>query len=230
MIASTSSAETGLYEIKDPCSGDRAFEYAKIHVRCDMETDGGGWIVIQQRIVNGTVNFHRNWEDYVNGFGDLDGEFWIGLENMHELTKQALELQVTVWNNNDTDMITWNYPTFSVASAVNKYRLTLSGGTGDGDMDALYYSNGRSFSTFDVDNDGYYKYNCASLLQAGWWHYSYLYRNGIRIVCGDANLNGRHESSGLSDNSAARIHWATRGNTYTNTEMKIRSRSCGLGD
>ena len=227
-----SSAETGLYEIRELCAGKRAFNYGKIHVRCDMETDGGGWIVIQRRVANGTVNFYRNWEDYVNGFGDLEGEFWIGLGNMHELTNQQdVELQVTVWNNNDDDdMITWNYPTFRVASAESKYRLTVSGGTGDGDIDALYYNNGRYFSTFDVDNDGYYRYNCASLLQAGWWHYTSIYSNGIRKYCSDSNLNGRHESSGLSEYHLARIHWATRGNTYTNTEMKIRSRSCGLGD
>ena len=104
------SAETGLYEIKDPCVGKKAFNYARIHVRCDMETDGGGWIVIQRRNASlGTVNFTRNWEDYVNGFGDLEGEFWIGLENIHELTNQQdVELQVTVWND-DNDMITWNH-------------------------------------------------------------------------------------------------------------------------
>ena len=92
MIASNSSAETGLYEIKDLCSGDRAFNYAKMHVRCDMETDGGGRIVIQRRITNRIVNFYKNWEDYENEFGDLDGEFWIGLGNIHELTKQPSEL------------------------------------------------------------------------------------------------------------------------------------------
>ena len=227
MIASNSSAETGLYEIKDPCTGDRSFNYAKIHVRCDMETDGGGWIVIQRRITNGTVNFNRNWEDYVNGFGDLEGEFWIGLENMHELTKQAVELQVTVWNDNKT--ITWNYTTFRVAGSENNYRLTLRGGTGDGDTDALYYSNGRYFSTFDRDNDGYTFLRCGSSYQAGWWYYGYRYAFINRKSCSDANLNGRHESSNLPDNNVARIHWATPGNTFTNTEMKIRSTTCGLG-
>ena len=63
MIGSNCSAKTGLHEIKDPCVGDGAFNYGKVYVRCDMETDNGGWTVIQRRISNGTVNFTRNWED-----------------------------------------------------------------------------------------------------------------------------------------------------------------------
>ena len=224
MIASNSLAETGLYEIKDPCPGDRKFSYAKIHVYCSMEIDGGGWIVIQRRIANGTVNFHKNWEDYVNGFGDLEGEFWIGLENMHELTNhQGVELQVTVWNDNET--ITWNYRTFRIGSAENNYALYVRGGNGDGDIDGLAYSNGCPFTTFDK----YSSYSrCARLYQAGWWYYNYRYIDGNRKYCTDANLNGRHESSNIPDDSVARIHWATPGNTFSNTEMMIRSTTCGL--
>ena len=44
--------------------------------RCDMVTDGGGWLVIQRRLPKGKVNFVRKWDDYENGFGDLEGEFW----------------------------------------------------------------------------------------------------------------------------------------------------------
>ena len=47
-----------------------------------METDGGGWMVIQRRVANGTIKFTRGWEDYVSGFGDVDGEFWYGLDNI----------------------------------------------------------------------------------------------------------------------------------------------------
>ena len=50
-------AGTGIYEISDPTNDD-----GRIHLRCGMETDGGGWIVIQQRNTSlGTVNFTRNW-------------------------------------------------------------------------------------------------------------------------------------------------------------------------
>ena len=49
---------------------------------CDMQSDGGGWTVIQRRR-DGSVNFYRNWKDYVMGFGDLNGEYWLGLEKIH---------------------------------------------------------------------------------------------------------------------------------------------------
>ena len=50
-----------------------------------METDGGGWVVFQRRM-DGTVDFYHNWTDYVKGFGDLNGEFWLGLNKIHRLT------------------------------------------------------------------------------------------------------------------------------------------------
>jgi len=50
---------------------------------CDM--DSGGYTVIQKRGDNGKPEdyFYRNWNDYVNGFGEVGIDFWIGLENMH---------------------------------------------------------------------------------------------------------------------------------------------------
>ena len=31
-----------------------------------------------QRRFNGDVDFNRNWTEYKQGFGDLDGDFWLG--------------------------------------------------------------------------------------------------------------------------------------------------------
>ena len=189
-------------------------------MRCDMETDGGGWIVIQRRVAQGTVNFYRNWEDYENGFGDLDTEFWIGLGNIYELTNnEEVDLIISVWNDTQTN-ITWRYPVFKIAGPTEKYRLTVSGGSGTGRRDAFAYHNGQYFTTYDRDNNSK---NCGYKDQGGWWYYT----------CAYANLNGRHEMSGLpgiENRIEQMLIWNSGGShqVYTNSEMKIRSKSCGL--
>ena len=36
-----------------------------------------------QRRQDGSENFFRDWNFYVNGFGDLLGEFWLGMCSGH---------------------------------------------------------------------------------------------------------------------------------------------------
>ena len=69
-----------------------------MEVLCDQETACGGWTVIQQRkYIQGAarIKFNRNWAQYKEGFGNVgpDGEFWMGLDFIHHLTKQ-LRLKV----------------------------------------------------------------------------------------------------------------------------------------
>jgi len=93
-----------------------------------METDGGGWIVIQRRVPNGTVNFYRGWKDYEEGFGSLDGEFWYGLRNIHCLTsREDVELRIDMKYENGRNL-TWTYQLFQVAGPEDKYRLQIGPG------------------------------------------------------------------------------------------------------
>uniref|UniRef100_A0A8C5SNK3 Fibrinogen C-terminal domain-containing protein n=1 Tax=Laticauda laticaudata TaxID=8630 RepID=A0A8C5SNK3_LATLA len=69
---------------------------------CDMETDGGGWTVIQRRI-NGSVSFQKTWKEYKQGFGAVAGEFWLGNQAVHLLTNQAayaLRVELLDWEGN----------------------------------------------------------------------------------------------------------------------------------
>ena len=103
-----SLADTGKYNVSSCNSSEVG---ATNQARCDMETDGGGWLVIQRRIENGTVDFYRNWADYVQGFGDLEGEFWYGLENIHCLTtRDDEELRIEL-GNGTTPSIVWTCAT-----------------------------------------------------------------------------------------------------------------------
>ncbi|RLV62362.1 hypothetical protein DV515_00019394, partial [Chloebia gouldiae] len=62
---------------------------------------GGGWTVIQRR-QDGSVDFNRTWNEYKEGFGDLNGEFWLGNDNIHRMTSQgeySLRIDLEDWNN-----------------------------------------------------------------------------------------------------------------------------------
>lgn len=39
-------------------------------------------IQVFQNRFNGTVDFYQDYRQYEIGFGDLDGEFWMGLLNI----------------------------------------------------------------------------------------------------------------------------------------------------
>lgn len=69
---------SGIYRV-DPQDDNRGFG-----VYCDQE-NGGGWTTFLRRY-DGLLNFDRGWNAYLDGLGDLTGEFWAGLTKMRRLT------------------------------------------------------------------------------------------------------------------------------------------------
>ena len=165
-------------------------------------------MVIQRRI-NGSVDFYLNWIDYVNGFGDLEGEFWYGLENIHCLTtRENVELRIEL-GNGTVPSIVWTYQLFKVGGADTNYRLTIGQGTGvGGTHDAMAYHNGAPFSTRDRDHDTW-SHNCAEVFGGAWWY----------KACHHANLNGKyvHNRPNRTDgDDDDRLSW------YDSTTLRYR--------
>uniref|UniRef100_A0A8C0IW26 Tenascin C n=1 Tax=Chelonoidis abingdonii TaxID=106734 RepID=A0A8C0IW26_CHEAB len=178
-----------------------------VEVYCDMISDGGGWIVFLRRH-NGKEDFYRNWRTYAAGFGDPTDEFWIGLENLHKITSQGqYELRVDLRDKGETAYAL--YDRFSVGDSKTRYRLKVDGYSGTAG-DSMNYHNGRSFSTFDKDNDAAIT-NCALSYKGAFW-----YKNCHRV-----NLMGRY-----GDNSHSQgvnwFHWKGHEYSIQFAEMKLR--------
>ena len=171
-----------------------------------METDGGGWTVFQRRM-DGSVDFYLNWVDYVEGFGNTSGEYWLGLDNINRLANGSVSTKLRV------DMIDKNgnsryasYSTFYIGSSTTNYRLHVSGYSGTAG-DSLAYHNLMEFSTKDNDNDQWSDGSCA-ISFAAWWYNS----------CHISNLNGLYGVYGTRG-----IHWGSwQGYSLPFAEMKLR--------
>ena len=174
-------------------------------------TDGGGWTVFQRRM-DGSVDFYRYWTDYQQGFGNLSGEFWLGLDKIHHLTSSATELRVDMQDFEGNSRYA-QYTHFSVGDSASKYILSVSGYSGTAG-DSLAFQNGQRFSTRDQDNDIAPRGNCAQWSKGAWW-----YR-----ACHHSNLNGLYHG-GRHSSYADGVNWkAWRGYNYSLkfSEMKLR--------
>ncbi len=208
--------KSGIYTIGQVCNENEYYPFlvhnihGEMKARCDMETVDGGWLVIQRRVTGGTENFDRGWADYENGFGDLSGEFWYGLKNIHCLTtRDDVELRIEL-KSSDGTKFTWTYQTFQVGGLSSKYRLSIGDGEGSSSFDFMAHNNNSPFTTQDRDNDAHGYGNCATVNDygGGWWWRS----------CGYVILNAPHARIKAYSGRA----WID----YEDVEMKIRPKSC----
>ncbi|XP_022101895.1 techylectin-5A-like isoform X2 [Acanthaster planci] len=200
---------SGVYKVK-PLDGG-----ADIEVYCDMNTDGGGWTVFQRR-KDGSVDFYRDFDSYRQGFGDVDGEFWLGNDNLHRLTSQddyILRVDLTDFQGNSVYAV---YSSFRVADLSDNYRLTLGQYSGTAGDSLTRHSN-KPFTTKDRDNDEFLTGNCARVYHGAWWYER----------CHQSNLNGNY-LGGPNNRYAQGVVWRRwKGYNYSlkTSEMKFRKKT-----
>uniref|UniRef100_A0A3Q3D7T4 Fibrinogen gamma chain n=1 Tax=Hippocampus comes TaxID=109280 RepID=A0A3Q3D7T4_HIPCM len=232
-VANKGATVSGIYYIK-PAQATQQFP-----VYCEIDNFRRGFTVIQRRR-DGSVDFHKDWIQYKEGFGylspDDSTEFWLGNEKIHLLSvgssiPMVLRIELVDWEGNKRYA---DYAMFRVAPESDMYRLTYGyyfGGDagdafngfdfGDDPSDKFFTShNGMQFSTFDKDNDKY-DGNCALQDGSGWW----------MNRCHAAHLNGKYYQGGRYtekdtgefgyDNGIIWVTWHNRWYSLKETTMKI---------
>ncbi|XP_058453925.1 microfibril-associated glycoprotein 4-like [Malaya genurostris] len=183
---------------------------------CDQDYEGGGWTVIQNRY-DGSVNFYRGWSEYENGFGDLRGEFWLGLQKIHELTGAKHHELHVLMEDSDGKIVVAKYSHILVGGVGEKYALNSLGNYSGNAGDSLSWAVTMKFSTLDSDNDSHPPDNCAVIYKGGWWY----------GACHESNLNGLY-LGGPQEAYATMMCWAAfRGLKYglKRSRMMIKATS-----
>ena len=162
-----------------------------------------------QRRQDGSVDFYLDWSDYQQGFGNLSGEFWLGLDKIQRLTSTATQLRVDMQDFQLNSRYA-KYTSFSVGDSVSKYTLSVSGYSGTAGDALTNQHNGIRFTTRDQDNDNNVDGNCAQEFRGAWWFND----------CYESNLNGHYQSS--SGVYPFGVDWNTFTRYLKFSEMKVK--------
>jgi len=145
------------------------------------------WIIVHQRLSTDNSIFKETFANYANGFGAINGSFWMGNEKVHLLTQTTSRPYMLRFEMLSTGHV-WRsaeYTSFSLDDSSNFYTLHVSGYTGDSGDGLLYtgenmacYLNGMKFSTYDQDNDKFVRGSSSQISgNGGWWF------NNCRFCC-----------------------------------------------
>lgn len=77
------------------------------------------------RRFDGFLTFDRDWGSYYEGFGDLSGEFWLGLKNMRQSSgdvKFDLRFELEAPDGSKANA---EYTNCTIETWVSKFRLTM---------------------------------------------------------------------------------------------------------
>ena len=134
-----------------------------------MVAGGGGWMAFQRRF-DGSVDFHTKlWNDYKNGFGNVEGEYWLGNGILHEITSAGTYDLFVVVKSFKGVTRRKQFKGFTIGSEETKYVFRYNSvDPGFSNFDLFLINRNMKFTTADQDNDNY-PTNCAALYHGGWW-------------------------------------------------------------
>uniref|UniRef100_A0A4Q8K9D6 U25-Nephitoxin-Nsp1a_1 n=1 Tax=Nephila sp. SGP-2016 TaxID=1905176 RepID=A0A4Q8K9D6_9ARAC len=114
-----------------------------VDVYCDMDTDGGGWTVIQRRgnFSRSKDYFFQDWQAYKTGFGNVDKDFWLGNDNIFALTNQKLYSIRFDLKDVEGNKRYAQYDTFWIDDEEHKYTSHIKGYIGDAGIVMLMKAN-----------------------------------------------------------------------------------------
>ncbi|CAL1279261.1 unnamed protein product [Larinioides sclopetarius] len=189
-----------------------------LDVFCDMDTDGGGWTILQRRgdFKRPIDYFNKDWKSYKKGFGDIDKEFWLGNDNIFALTNQraySVRFDMMSYMGERRYAV---YDSFWIDDEDHKYTLHIQDYSGDAGDSMIKHHNNMNFTTKDKDNDTDEGHNCGLVFKAGWW-----FSNCYDVLLNGLNHRDIHESSvgGVNWNS-----WTGTTESLLGTEIKIRPK------
>ena len=83
-----------------------------------------------QRRQDGSENFDRDFMDYSQGFGNKDGEFWLGNDALRNMTANGnYELRIDMWDWENS----YKYATYEGFAVTGEdYQLSFTEGSYDG--------------------------------------------------------------------------------------------------
>jgi len=158
----------------EKCAKLRLIELAETlacHVACNTPVDSDAVaMVVRKQSENAEDFFNQNFKAYQDGFA-ANGESWIGLDKLHQLTSErSYSLKITMTDyDNKTFVAVYDYfkvgPGDNYVVAVESFNDTLST-LGD----SMAYTNGMKFSTKDRDQDWWGSGSCAQSWNGGFWY------------------------------------------------------------
>ena len=159
------------------------------------------YIVIQRRMKPFNLQFNKTWDEYKNGFGDVTGEFWLGLEKLYRITNQQyirylLRLEMTLPTG-----ASYYYQSdlFYIAGEKERYKIVSVGST-TAQNGGYFVTVGHVFATPDKDLTG----KCGAAYNGFWYA---------------ASSCSSYAHVGFNRNVP---YWTKVGDTAVHTEIKIR--------